>query len=444
MDLKALSTAEDGRAVAELLEAFGDPLFENLDVIANDVRELAATSPAAAQGVLRLYAAYPAARESAQNLAAKLIGAGGEVEQIAPIAISDRRGQRSDSAASQLLPRARTRRRDAGARGAARNTKRCSRIWRRTSTRTRGIEVRIEQPARMRSALRRYNPAKRILWLSEVLRRGSRNFQLAHQVGLLTQGDVLDRIAGDPLLRPRSRARSRGLRSPTTSPARMLMPYDAFLEAREGRALRHRAARPPLPRELRADLPPPDDAAAARRGGRAVPHPPHRHRRQHLQALQRVGHPLRALQRRLPALERVRRVLTPGMIRTQVSQLPDGHVFFESRERSGRTRRLPRAPARQSAIAMGCDVSLRAARWSMRTASTWRTATPSCRSAHLPAVRAHGLRAAGAPADAACPDGQRARRGVSFYAPVAECDEPEHYRAFGRSRAHVVPLGRPR
>ncbi len=52
-------------------------------------------------------------------------------------------------------------------------------------------------------------------------------------------------------------------------------------------ALRHRRPRPPLPRRLRAGVPPPHDAAAPAGRGRAVPHDPHRRRRQHLQALQR-------------------------------------------------------------------------------------------------------------------------------------------------------------
>src|SRR5262245_58128831 len=71
IDLKSLSVSEDGRITNELLEVFGDPLFENHEVLASEVREVATTSPGAAQGIIRLYAAYRAARESAQDLAAK-------------------------------------------------------------------------------------------------------------------------------------------------------------------------------------------------------------------------------------------------------------------------------------------------------------------------------------------------------------------------------------
>ena len=45
VDLKTLSGPPGDVVVADLLEAFGDPLFDNLEVIAADVRELAYTYP---------------------------------------------------------------------------------------------------------------------------------------------------------------------------------------------------------------------------------------------------------------------------------------------------------------------------------------------------------------------------------------------------------------
>src|SRR6185503_16575365 len=73
-----------------------------------------------------------------------------------------------------------------------------------------GVVVRIETIGTMQGALRRFDADTGVLSLSEVLRRGSRHFQLAHQVGLLTQRPVLDRIAADSLLTTdESRALSR-------------------------------------------------------------------------------------------------------------------------------------------------------------------------------------------------------------------------------------------
>src|ERR1700760_1931047 len=70
IDLRSFSPATTERhTVAELIEAFGDPMFENLEVVNQDVNELAGAYPAAAAAVVRLYAAFRAARQSAQDLA---------------------------------------------------------------------------------------------------------------------------------------------------------------------------------------------------------------------------------------------------------------------------------------------------------------------------------------------------------------------------------------
>src|SRR5688572_16991524 len=48
VDLKAFSSEHDDRVMAELLEVFGDPLFEHLEIVANELREVATTHPSAA------------------------------------------------------------------------------------------------------------------------------------------------------------------------------------------------------------------------------------------------------------------------------------------------------------------------------------------------------------------------------------------------------------
>ena len=50
----------------------------------------------------------------------------------------------------------------------------------------------------MRGALKRYDPERKVLMLSEVLRRGSRSLHVAYHVGLLTQNAAIDGIAQDP------------------------------------------------------------------------------------------------------------------------------------------------------------------------------------------------------------------------------------------------------
>src|SRR5512137_2698026 len=55
LDLRALSTEQDARTVADLMELFGDPIFEHEDVTTAEVRDLAAHAPTAARGILKLY-----------------------------------------------------------------------------------------------------------------------------------------------------------------------------------------------------------------------------------------------------------------------------------------------------------------------------------------------------------------------------------------------------
>ena len=104
------------------------------------------------------------------------------------------------------------------------------------------------QPPRCRARCAATTRSAKVLALSEVLRRGSRNFQLAHQIGLLTQADALDRIARGPAPHDRRVARARAGRA-----RELLRRRGAHAVRRVPRggargALRHRAARPPLPR----------------------------------------------------------------------------------------------------------------------------------------------------------------------------------------------------
>ena len=68
VDVHSFATDEDTRLVADLTEAFADPMFEERDLTSVDVREMATASPVAARAVLSLYRAYQAARSSADDL----------------------------------------------------------------------------------------------------------------------------------------------------------------------------------------------------------------------------------------------------------------------------------------------------------------------------------------------------------------------------------------
>src|SRR5215475_9492700 len=72
VDVAAFASDDDGRLVADLTEAFADPVLEDYDVTSVDVRELATASPEAARAVLGLYRAYQATRATADDLSSRL------------------------------------------------------------------------------------------------------------------------------------------------------------------------------------------------------------------------------------------------------------------------------------------------------------------------------------------------------------------------------------
>src|SRR5688572_26667553 len=72
LDLQKLSGENDAQLTHDLLEVFGDAIFEGHTLTAAEVQELAAHSPSVAQAVLALYHAYRSARESASTLATRI------------------------------------------------------------------------------------------------------------------------------------------------------------------------------------------------------------------------------------------------------------------------------------------------------------------------------------------------------------------------------------
>lgn len=355
VDLTTLSAAQGTRVEADLLEAFGDPLFDESSVMAGDVREIASNYPAAARAVLQLYEAYRASRQSVQDLAGQVASSGGDVDpahrsRFPTEEVSDLVQQHLnyfpelEEGAEALI----------GGVELDRDALFSTLV---AHLRTHGIEVRIENTGPMRSALRRYDPDKRVLYLSEVLRRGSRHFQLAHQVGLLTQGHVLDRIAKDPIL---TTAESRALCRVALAnyfASAVLMPYDAFLRAAKAERYdiellghRFRASFEQTCHRL---------TTLRRLGAEGIPF--------HMLRIDLAGN----ISKRFSASEfRFSRFSgacprwnvfeafqMPGRIRTQVSQFPDGQAFFEVARTVRKQSGGYHGPHTQFAIALGCNIA---------------------------------------------------------------------------------------
>ena len=353
LDLKQFSTSSDARAVADLLEVFGDPLFESHDLAAAEVREMASSSPQVAGAVVALYRAYRGTRDAMETLTSKLSegGAVGIDSRLPTEEVSDLI-QRNMNHFPELED------------GAAR-------LWREGGLeptnlygclagyleRVHGVRVQIGRAGAMRGAVRRFDPERKVLAISEVLRRGSRNFHLAFQIGLLTQGSALDKYARDPML---SSGESRALARVALASyfaAAVLMPYDAFLEA----ATLERCDLELLGHRFRASY---EQVAhrlttLRRPGAEGVPF--------HMVRIDIAGNISKHFSASglrfarfsgaCPRLNVFTAFLTPGMIRTQLSQMPDGATYFwVARTVRGQGGGY-HAPRTVHALALGCEVA---------------------------------------------------------------------------------------
>jgi transcriptional regulator with XRE-family HTH domain len=61
LDLAAFAQRDEGQLQSDLLEVFGDPIFDAAELVSGDVREIAAQQPAVARAILTLYRSYKGA-----------------------------------------------------------------------------------------------------------------------------------------------------------------------------------------------------------------------------------------------------------------------------------------------------------------------------------------------------------------------------------------------
>ena len=219
--------------------------------------------------------------------------------------------------------------------------------------------MQIARTEKGRETLRRFDPEKKTLTLSELLPTRSRSFQLAHQIGMLTQQSVIASIVErDPYLTTdASRALARVALGNYFAGA-VLMPYEAFLRAA---------------REERYDL-----DVIGRRFRVGFEQTCHR-----LTTLHKPGAPENEqgvpfhfvridvagnISKRFSASGiRIARFsgacprwnifaafLTPGMIRIQVSRMPDGEPFFCLARTIQKDSGGYHAPQPVMAIGLGC------------------------------------------------------------------------------------------
>jgi predicted transcriptional regulator/DNA-binding XRE family transcriptional regulator len=354
LDLRTFSADNDARNIADLLEVFGDPIFDGHDLAAAEVRDFAASTPSVARAVISLYRSYRVAREAADTLTAKLTDgdlAGVDSSHLPTEEVSDLI-QRHMNYFPELEEGAEALWRDARLSGDELYAKLVHYLGA-----AHGVRVHVEKTASMARATRRFDPDRRALYLSEVLRRGSRNFQLAYQVGLLSQHAVLDRLCADPLLTSESSRALARVALANYFAGAVLMPYQAFVDA----ARSERCDIELLGHRFRASFEQTCHRLTTLRrpGAEGVPF--------HMVRIDIAGNISKRFSASglrfarfsgaCPRWNVFASFTTPGMIRTQLSRMPDGATYFWVARTVRKEGGGYHAPHTVLAIAMGCEVS---------------------------------------------------------------------------------------
>lgn len=353
LDLRAFAEDDEAQLVADLKEAFADSVFSGEELRPIDAQELGMGSPQIARAVLRLYRAYRKSREDAQHLATAGTGAetpyGHEalrlpVEEVSDV-IQDNMNFFPDlEAAAETLAK------EAGLELSDLH----SGLLRHLEERHH-IKVEVVAADQLAGAVRRYLPKRSRLLLSEVLSPATQTFQLAHQIGLLTLGSTFTRIVdSSPLTTDDSRRLGR-VALANYFAACVLMPYDRFLDAAESlrydlELLEHRfrTSYEQVCHRL---------TSMNRTGAKGVPF--------HLIRIDIAGNiskrfsgsgiPFARYSGACPRWNVHAAFLTPGMIRTQLSSMPDGTLYFSVARTVRKAGGGYHMPQNRLAIELGCE-----------------------------------------------------------------------------------------
>lgn len=353
LDIGSLAT-DDSQAESELTEIFSDPLFDDLALTTADVRELVASCPSAAEAVRVLYRTWREARETVSTLTSRMQGQEGSPVDMASMPTEEVNDflQRNGNHFPTLEEAAERLRRD----GRIRDDDRYQRMadWLQEAH---GVRIQWAPVEASPQVMRRFDPVRRVLQLSQVLAPRSRHFQLAHQLGLLECAEELERLTDDRRLTSDEARRLARVTLANYFAAAVLMPYAPFLEEAERRRYdlellghRYRTSFEQVSHRL---------CTLRRPGAEGVPF--------HMIRVDIAGN----ISKRFsgsgirfarysgacPRWNVHAAFLTPGQIRTQTSVMEDGPVYFciaRTVQKSGGGWNQPQA---MHAIGLGCEVS---------------------------------------------------------------------------------------
>jgi hypothetical protein len=229
LDLRDLASADEDRFFAELNEIFSDPLFRQIDLPKQELRDLTELCPGVTHALQRLYAAYTEARRGETMAAAQMAGRdegarfeANPIERVRDLIEANRNYfPELETAAENLRDELNVPSEELFATLA-------KRLREKHSILTRIMPVDV-----MRETLRRFDRHRRQLLISELIDSPGRAFQLAFQIGLAECNAAIETIIGRAGPLDDAPRRLYRITLANYFAAALMMPYQTFLNAAE-------------------------------------------------------------------------------------------------------------------------------------------------------------------------------------------------------------------
>jgi len=355
LDLQSLAGDDEARLTQELTEVFGDSLFGTQGPDSSELADLADTAPDVARGVVTLYRAYRASLEDRTVLAEQIAGSGSIEGAAAPQRLPTEEVSDLIQDAQNHFPELEDEAEELRARADKQGESLDRGLMAHLAQH--GVEVRVIPAEQAGLAVRRFDPDKNSLVLSEVLPPRTRSFQLAHQIALLEHGDILDRYVAAGNFTSEDGQKLARVALANSFAGAVLMPYGPFLEA--ARSMRYDIEM--LGHRFRTSFEQVCHRLTTlnRPGNQGVP--------LHMVRVDIAGNISKHFSASgirfarfsgaCPRWNVHAAFLQPGFIRTQLSRMPDGTTYFCIARTVRKEGGGFRAPQSRLAIGLGCEVS---------------------------------------------------------------------------------------
>src|ERR1700758_5306135 len=228
LDLRDLATADEDRFFAELNEIFSDPLFRQIDLPKQELRDLAELCPGVTHALQRLYAAYTEARQGETLVAAQMADREGSTFEANPIERVRDLIEANRNYFGELDQAAEKLRDELNAPAESLFAALATRLREKHSIQTRLMPVDV-----MRETLRRFDRHRRQLLISELVDAPGRTFQLAFQIALAEYSAAIETTIGRAGPLDDTPRRLYRITLANYFAACVMMPYQAFQAAAE-------------------------------------------------------------------------------------------------------------------------------------------------------------------------------------------------------------------